>query len=243
MAAPVTITSRLIDLSHVIADGMVTYPGLPAPQIATHLSREAAEKIYEPGTTFQICLVTLCTNTGTYLDVPFHRYAAGHDLTALPLERVADVTAVCLDARPNANNRDGRAIELDPGTLSDLAGRAVLVRTDHSTNFGTDAYFRDHPFLTESSAENLVNAGVACVGIDSLNIDSTDSGERPVHTVLLGADIPVIEHLTNLAALPLSATLDGPTALALSTFKFTAVPPKIEGAGTFTVRAFARVNT
>lgn len=212
----------LVDLSHVITEGMTTYPGLPVPQIADHLSREAAEEIYGPGITFQIGLVTMCTNTGTYLDVPFHRYADGHDLTGLALDRVADVPAVCLD-------RVGeRTIDLSAADLAGLKGQAVLVRTDHAARWGTDAYMVDHPHLSEAAAVALVEAGVACVGIDSLNIDGTDTGERPVHSVLLGNDIPIIEHLTGLDRLPAAG------------FVFTAVPPKIEGCGTFTVRAYAR---
>jgi len=212
---------KRIDLSHTIADGIETYPGLPRPVIADHLTRDAAEQIYGPGIRFQIGLVTMCTNTGTYLDVPFHRFDDGHDLTELSLERVATVPAVCLD-------QTGRTeIDLGEVDLTELAGVAVLVRTDHSAQWGTDAYFVDHPFLTQSAADALVEAGVACVGIDSLNIDSTDGGERPVHTTLLGNEIPIIEHLTGLAALPASG------------FTFTAVPPKIQGCGTFTVRAYA----
>lgn len=213
-----------IDLSHVITDGMETYPGLPVPIIADHLTREAAEEIYGPGITFQIGLVTMCTNTGTYIDVPFHRFADGHDLTKLALERVAQVPAVCLD------RRGVTTVELDASDLFGLAGHAVLIRTGHSKHFGTDAYLQDHPHLSAASAEALVAADVACVGIDSLNIDATESGERPVHTTLLGAQIPIIEHLTNLGRLPEQG------------FTFTAVPPKIEGAGTFTVRAFASFN-
>lgn len=210
-----------IDLSHVITDGLLTYPGLPTPMIADHLSRDAAEKIYGPGLTFQIGLVTMCTNTGTYLDVPFHRFADGHDLTGLALERVAAVPAVVLDCV------GAESIELDPAALVGMAGHAVLIRTDHSKHWNTAAYFTDHPHLTEQAAQALVAAGVACVGIDTLNIDGTKTGERPVHTVLLGNEIPIIEHLTSLDQLP----ADG--------FTFTAVPPKIEGCGTFTVRAFA----
>ncbi len=222
----VTNTSgSLIDLSHIITDGMLTYPGLPAAVVDTHLSREAAEEIYGPGGTFHIGLVTLCTNTGTYLDVPFHRFADGHDLTGLSLARVAAVPAVCLDRRGET------AIDLSRSELEGYEGMAVLVRTDHSHKFGTEAYFEDHPYLSGASANALVSAGVACVGIDSLNIDSTADQQRPVHTRLLGAEIPIIEHLTNLASLP----ADG--------FVFTAVPPKIEGAGTFTVRAFATIPT
>lgn len=214
---------NLIDLSHVIVDGMTTYPGLPVPVIADHLTREAAETIYGPGTTFQIGVVTMCTNTGTYLDVPFHRFADGHDLSELPLERVAGVPAVCLDRRGLG------AIDLTDDDMEGLAGYAVLVHTGHARHWGTPAYFVDHPHLTEASAHALVRAGVACVGIDTLNIDSTAGGERPVHTVLLGSEIPIVEHLVNLDRLPASG------------FTFTAVPPKIEGAGTFTVRAFASV--
>lgn len=212
-----------IDLSHVIVDGMTTYPGLPVPIVADHLTREAAESIYGPGITFQIGVVTMCTNTGTYLDVPFHRFADGHDLSELALERVAGVPAVCLDRRGLT------AIDLTDAELEGVAGHAVLVHTGHAGKWGTPAYFADHPHLTEQAADALVRAGVACVGIDTLNIDSTAGGERPVHTVLLGSEIPIVEHLVNLDQLPASG------------FLFTAVPPKIVGAGTFTVRAFASV--
>jgi kynurenine formamidase len=174
--------------------------------------------------TFQIGLVTMCTNTGTYLDVPFHRYADGHDLAALTLERVAAVDAVRLDCRGQ------RAISLDGVDVGALAGKAVLIWTGHSEQWRTERYFTDHPALTAGAAERLRDHDVACVGIDSLNIDATEgTGERPVHSTLLRADIPIIEHLTNLHAVPDAG------------FTFTAVPPKIEGAGTFTVRAYATV--
>ena len=211
----------LIDLSHRITDGMITYPGLPAPVFGTHLSREAAEELYGPGLTFHIGLLTICTNTGTYIDVPFHRYADGHDLADLALEQVAALPAVVLD------RRGLETIELMAADLGGLSGHAVLVRTDHSEHFGTDRYFQTHPHLSAAAAEALVAAGVSCVGIDSMNIDGTATGDRPVHSILLRAGIPIVEHLTNLAALPARG------------FAFTAVPPKIEGAGTFTVRAFA----
>ena len=211
----------LIDLSHRITDGMVTYPGLPAPVIGTHLSREAAEELYGPGITFHIGLLTMCTNTGTYIDVPFHRYAEGHDLADLALEQVAGLPAVVLD------RRGLETIEIAAEELVGLSGHAVLVRTDHSDHFGTDRYFETHPHLSAAAAEALVAADVSCVGIDSMNIDGTATSERPVHSILLGAGIPIVEHLTNLAALPDRG------------FELTAVPPKIEGAGTFTVRAFA----
>ena len=213
-----------IDLSHSIREGTDTYPGLPTPVVQTHISREAAEEIYGPGVTFHIGLITLCTNTGTYVDVPFHRYADGHDLTRLDLRRVADVPAVCLDRRGD------RAIGLTAGELEGLRGHAVLIRTDHSRHFDTVRYTVDHPYLTTGAAEALVDAGVMCVGIDSLNIDSTDDAARPVHSILLGAEIPIVEHLTALDQLPEHG------------FRFNAVPPKIEGAGTFTVRAYATVD-
>ncbi len=213
-----------IDLSHSIVDGMSTYPPLPGPVIATHLSREDAEKVYGSGVTFHIGLITICTNTGTYLDVPFHRFADGHDLAGLSLDRVAGVPAVCLDRRGETE------IEITAGELNGLRGHAVLVRTDHSRYFGTEAYTVEHPHLSVSTTEALIAADVACVGIDSLNIDGMSDTLRPVHTALLGAGIPIIEHLTNLAELPSTR------------FLFTAVPPKIVGAGTFTVRAYATVG-
>ena len=201
---------------------MLTYPGMPGPHVFVHLDREAAQAVYGPGVTFQVGMVTICSNTGTYIDMPFHRFADGHDLTGLALERVSAVPAVCIDCTG--------LMSIGPDVLAGrpLAGMAVLFRTDHSRHWGTPAYFEPHPHLTAATAEALVEAGVAVVGIDSLNIDATHSPEgdgRPVHTVLLRAGIPIVEHLTALDQLP----ADG--------FSFTAVPPKIEGMGTFTVRA------
>jgi kynurenine formamidase len=218
--------AHLVDLSHVITSGLTTYPGLPSPTVFDHLDRASAEVVYGPGVTFQIGMITMCSNTGTYLDTPFHRFADGYDLTGLELERVADVAAVLIDAR-------GRR-SIGPAVLDglDLTGRAVLFRTDHAASFGTPAYLVDHPHLAAATATALVEAGAACVGIDSLNIDSITSPEgdgRPVHTTLLRAGIPIVEHLRGLDQLP----PDG--------FTFTAVPPKVEGMGTFTVRAFATV--
>jgi len=218
--------ARYVDLSHSISEGLSTYPGLPEPHIFEHLDRAAAEQIYGAGVTFTIGMITICSNTGTYVDVPYHRFADGHDLAGLALERVASVPGVCIDCR----GIDSIGPEVLKGL--DLAGRAVLFRTDHSRHFGTPSYFEAHPHLAARTADALVEAEVACAGIDSLNIDATHSPEgdgRPVHTTLLGNDIPIIEHLTDLAALPHTG------------FRFTAVPPKIEGLGTFTVRAYAEV--
>ena len=223
---------RIIDLSHVVSDGLQTYPGLPVPHVFEHLTRDAAEEVYGPGVTFQIGMVTMCTNTGTYIDMPFHRFADGHDLTGLPLERVSQVPAICVDVRgalriePSALDAAVTAGSLHPGV-------AVLFHTGHSRHFGTDSYTHEHPYLARATAERLVQLGVAVVGIDSLNIDAIDGDDgagRPVHTTLLGAGIPIVEHLTDLHHLP----SDG--------FTFTAVPPKIAGLGTFTVRAHAHLR-
>ena len=214
-----------VDLSHPITEGMETYPGLPAPRIATHLSREQAEAAYGPGVTFHVAVVEICTNTGTYLDVPFHRFADGHDLAELPLERVAAVPLLLLDRRGQ------RAVELTEEDLAGAADSAVLVRTDHARAFGTDRYAQDAPFLTAHSAALLAEAGPALVGIDSINVDDLDDTQRPVHTTLLRAGIPVVEHLTNLWSLPADADA-----------RFTAVPPPLADVGTFAVRAFATVD-
>lgn len=214
----------LHDLSHTIHDGLVTYPGLPAPVIRDHLSRADSRKSYAPGTEFHIGRIEMVANTGTYLDTPSHRFEGKPDLALLPLEALANLEGVVL--RPAAR---GRAIDADALGAADVRGKAVLVQTGWDRHFGTPAYGQGHPFLTRDAAERLREGGAALVGIDSLNIDDTADGARPVHTVLLGAGILVVEHLTGLAALPASG------------FRFFAVPPRVLGMGTFPVRAFALV--
>jgi kynurenine formamidase len=217
-----------IDLSHVVEDGMTTYPGLPAPIVCDYLTRERSRSLYAPGTEFQIGVVTLCSNTGTYVDSPFHRYPDGIDLSELPLDRLADLDAVVVDA-PGAA---GRAIDADAFAGLDIEGRAVLVRTGWQRHWRTPEYQSGaHPFLTEAAARHLADAGAALVGIDSLNIDDTPPhGERPVHTVLLAAGIPICEHLADLGPLPREG------------FRFSAVPVKVRGMGTFPARAYATID-
>ncbi len=218
---------RLIDLSHAIHDGLVTYPGLPAPRIGEHLDRASSRERYAAGTEFSIGKIELVANTGTYLDAPFHRYADGRDLAELPLETLADLPGLVARA-PHGKRALGP--ELFHGLFAEeLAGRAVLVDTGWSRHFGTPAYGVGHPFLTREAAELLVAGGVALVGIDSLNIDDTSGGERPVHSLLLERDIRIVEHLTNLSELPDAG------------FRFFAVPVKVRGLGSFPVRAFARL--
>jgi kynurenine formamidase len=215
---------RFVDLSHVVTDGLSTYPGLPEPTVFEHLGRDAAELIYGQGVTFQIGMITMCSNTGTYIDMPFHRFAHGHDLAGLPLERVSQVPGVCVDCRGM------RSIGPDALDGVEVGGQAVLFLTGHSAAFGTPSYLVGHPHLAAATAATLAERGAMVVGIDSLNIDAIEGPDgqgRPVHTTLLGAGIPIVEHLTNLEALP----HDG--------FVFSAVPPKIAGMGTFTVRAHA----
>ncbi len=214
--------ARLIDLSHPIEHGMVTYPGLPGPVVSDFLGREASRGHYAGGTTFHIARVRMVGNTGTYVDAPFHRYADGPDVAALPLERLADLEGVVVEAR-NA----GRGIEADRFASRDLAGKAVLVRTGWDAHWGTPRYGEGHPFLTRGAAERLADARPALVGIDSLNVDDTADGVRPAHTLLLAAGIPVVEHLCNLAALPESG------------FRVHCVPAPFRGLGSFPVRAYA----
>jgi arylformamidase len=213
----------LVDLSHTVEHGMVTYKGLPAPIICDYLSREASRERYAPGTEFHIGKIELVANTGTYVDAPFHRYADGKDLSELPLSSLADLEGVVV--RWDAAR--GRAIDASYFQGIHARDKAVIVHTGWSSRFRTDAYFEGHPYLTEDAALLLIEAGAALVGIDSYNIDDTESGRRPVHTALLRRDIPIAEHLTNLAALP-----DG-------SFRFFAVPVKVRAFGTFPVRAFA----
>jgi arylformamidase len=213
---------RLIDVSHTIEHGMITYQGLPGPVISDHLTREASRSHYAPGTEFIISKIEMMANTGTYLDSPFHRYADGKDLAALPLTSLADLD--CVVARVLA--RHERAIDRLPLTEADVRGRAVLVHTGWDEHWGTERYFMGHPYLTGALATWLVTAGAVLVGIDSLNIDGTDGQERPVHSTLLAHDVPVVEHLCGLAAVPERGG------------RFFAVPAKIKALHTFPVRAF-----
>ena len=223
-ATPETAGAILVDLSHVIEAGMITYKGLPAPLICDHLSREASRAVYDPGTEFQIGKIEMVGNTGTYMDTPFHRFADGHDLADLALERVVDCEAVLV----RVTGAEGRAIDWTAFAVEDVRGKAVLVHTGWDRHWRTDTYFDGaHPHLTEQAAIWLRDQGALLVGIDSYNIDDTSGGTRPVHTVLLGAGIPIVEHMTALDRLPTHG------------FRFSAVPPKVRGMGTFPVRAYA----
>ena len=214
----------LIDLSHVIESGMITYKGLPAPVVCDYLSREASRAHYADGASFHIGRIDMVANTGTYIDAPFHRYADGDDIAALELRAIAALPGLCIDA----SVCDG-AIDADVFAGSDVRGKAVLVRTDWSRHWRTDAYFEGHPFLTQRAAEHLRDHGARLVGIDSHNIDDTSGGARPVHSALLRSGIPIVEHLCHLDRLPGSG------------FRFHAVPAPVRGLGTFPVRAFAEV--
>jgi arylformamidase len=225
---PTSQSPVFIDLSHVIKPGLVTYKGLPAPHICDYLSREASRQHYEGDTEFQIGKIEMVGNTGTYLDSPFHRFAHGKDLAQLTLEGLVDLPGLVVRAP------FGRGLAVDVEHLRPLAdligGRAVLIDTGWDQHWDTPAYYDQHPFLTAAAAEFLRTAGAKLVGIDSHNIDDTRARSRPVHTILLGAEIPIVEHLCHLAALPDTG------------FTFSAVPPKIEGMGTFPVRALAKVG-
>lgn len=217
--------TRLVDLSHTVEDGMLTYKGLPAPIICDFLSHEASREHYAPGTEFHIGRIDMVANTGTYIDAPFHRYADGKDLSELPLESLADLDTVIVRAPFDR----GRAIDASAFTGLHVNGKAVLIHTGWNRHWRTDSYFEGHPFLTADAARLLHEMGVALVGIDSLNIDDTADGHRPVHSTLLRYDIPIIEHMTGLETLP---DIGG---------RLFAVPVKVKSFGTFPVRAFCAV--
>jgi arylformamidase len=215
---------RIVDLSHPIRDGLITFPGLPAPQIRPHLTRAQSRSRYEPGTEFQIDSITMVGNTGTYLDSPFHRYADGLDLAALPLESCVELPAVL--ARTVGSG--SRGVDVGPLVALEVAGRAVLLHTGGDAAWGRPGYATDAPYLTEAGAGWLAEHGARLVGIDSVSIDDIQAGgRRPAHSILLRAGIPVVEHLTGLSQLP-------PTG-----FRFTAAPIPLAGFGSFPTRAYA----
>lgn len=214
---------RFIDLSHSVENGMITYKGLPPPVIADYRSRSASREYYSNGVEFHIGRIEMVGNTGTYLDAPFHRYDGGKDLSELPLESIADVPGIRITPGPESS------IDVKSFQGRDLADKAVLVQTGWSKQWLSESYFANHPFLTARAAEFLVKSGVALVGIDSVNIDDINDKSRPVHSILLAANIPIVEHLTNLAELPDEG------------FQFFAVPAPIRAFGSFPVRAFAGV--
>jgi len=215
-----------LDLSHTIEHGMITYDGLPAPSISDFLSRQASRSRYAQDTEFHIARIDMVANTGTYIDAPSHRFASGADVAGIDLQAIADLPAVVHRAAGR------RSIDAqDIGTLP-LRGKALLIHTGWSEHWRTPMYWSNaHPFVTRDAALALAKSGVRAVGIDSYNIDDTSDGARPAHTELLRAGILIIEHLTNLEALPDSGAI-----------RFFAVPPKVRGLGSFPVRAFAIVE-
>ncbi len=216
------MTKKLIDLSHTVEHGMITYKGLPAPIICDFLSREDSRKIYAEGTEFNIGKIELVANTGTYVDSPFHRFADGIDLSELPLESLVNLDGIVVRAQ-----NMGQSISAKAFKDIDIKGKAVLVHTDWARHWRTDQYFEGHTFLTKDAAEFLVESGAAFVGIDTYNIDDTTDGARPVHTTLLGNQIPICEHMCRFELLPDTG------------FRFHAAPVKIKAMGTFPVRAYA----
>lgn len=214
--------ATLLDLSHTVEHEMITYLGLPGPVISEFLSRQASRSHYAEGTRFHIGKIDMVANTGTYIDSAFHRYESGKDLSLLDLNSVANLEGIVFHA-----GSDSRAIDRALFGDSDLKGKAILVNTGWARHWRTQQYFEDHPFITRAAARHLKASGAALVGIDSLNIDDTADGTRPAHSILLKADIPIVEHLCNLERLPGSG------------FTFFAVPVKVKGLGSFPVRAFA----
>jgi kynurenine formamidase len=213
---------RFIEHSHQIEAGMTTYPGLPVPSVDVVLEYDESRERYASGTEFFIASLHLCGNTGTYVDAPLHRWRGAADLASLPLRRLAHLEPVLVDCRSSGERGIGPEAIPDTG----LAGRAILFHTGFSQHWRTDRYLRTNPFLSEAACRKLVELEVAFVGIDSVNIDDLEDLTRPAHTVLLGAGIPICEHMTNLSA------LEGVRG------RLHAVPIAWKGGATFPVRAY-----
>jgi arylformamidase len=223
---PAPAARRWVELSHPIIGGMTTHPGIPTPEIAPHLTHEASREVYAPGTEFGTQRISLIGSTGTYLDSPYHRYVDGTDLAALPLASLADLPAVVVRIAGSTS----RAVDVGALAALDVRDRAVLLHTGGDRRWGTPDYAKQAPYLTAAGAHWLVEHGARLVGIDAVNIDDITGGsERPAHSILLAAGVPIVQNLTGLHQLP-------PTGA-----RFTAAPPRIPGVGSFPVRAYASV--
>jgi kynurenine formamidase len=221
---------EIVEEAHKGSRGIATtpkvYPGIPAPTVRPHLTRKQSRSHYAEGTEFAIDVITLAGNTGTYLDSPYHRYPDGADLADLELETLVDLPLELF----RLTDATERGISSEIFYDRELGGTAVLLHTGWDRHFGTPAYANGAPYLSGQAAAYLIKAGVVLVGIDSINIDDAETSlERPAHSLLLAAGVHVVEHLTNLAAVPPSGA------------RFTAVPPKVRKFGTFPIRAFARL--
>ena len=215
---------KFIDLSHAVVDGMRAYPGLPAPKIGAFRTHEESRASYEGKAEFYLGKVELPGNCGTYLDSPFHRYRDGADLSRIPLESIAGLPGVVVDAPAVAG-----PISFQCGE-AELRGRAVLIRTGWDVRWGTDGYWEPGPYLGAGAIDLLVRSQAALVGVDFWNVDDTADPSRPAHTRFLARGIPIVEHMANLVGLPRTG------------FRFYAVPPPLVGGASFPVRAFAEIE-
>lgn len=221
------MSSEMIDVSHTIHNGMVTYKGLPTPNVSDYWSREESRRHYDVGTEFQIGRIEMVANTGTYLDSPFHRYPEAQDLSEMDLSLVANLDGVVV----RCPEQESRRIDVEIFEGLEVRGKAVLIQSGWDKHWRTEKYWSgDHPFLSANAAQYLSDSGASLVGIDSYNIDDTSGGQRPCHSILLAAGIPIVEHLCGLHELPTIG------------FKFFAVPVKVKGMGSFPVRAFGIVS-
>nr|WP_308216624.1 cyclase family protein [Pseudalkalibacillus decolorationis] len=217
---------KFVDLSHTIENGLVSYKGLPAPLICDYMSREESRHLYDEGTEFRIAKIEMVGNTGTYLDCPFHRYEQGKDLSEMSIQQLTDLDGIVI----RVDSQVSRSIDVDCFKGKEIRGKAVLVNTGWDQFWNSDMYFENHPYLTEGAARYLIDCEVKLVGIDSMNMDDTTRKQRPVHSLLLAEEIPIVEHLCKLDQLPETG------------FTFTALPPKFKGTGTFPVRAMAKIE-
>ena len=211
----------LLELSHPISEGRGAFPGLPPPHIGPILDHEASRDRYEGKAEFYLGRVEIATNTGTYLDAPFHRFPDREDIAAISLERVAGLPGLVVEA----------SAEAAPVVIAadDLTGRAVLVRTGRDELWPSEEYWASGPFLGEEAVTALLEGGAALVGVDFGNVDDVGDPVRPAHTRLLEAGVVIVENLRGLGPLP----RDG--------FRFTAAPLAVVGAASFPVRAFAEL--
>ena len=208
-----------IDLTHPLAPGMPVYPGTEPPEFVRACTIAANG--------FAETRLNLYSHTGTHMDAPAHILADGLPLDAMPVSRFIGPACV-LDLTACAGQTVG--VDTIRAQRARLAGcEFVLLRTGWGRFWGQPGYFGGYPILAVAAAAWLADLGLKGVGIDAISFDAVESRDLPVHRILLGRGLVLIENLANIEALPTTG------------FQLAAFPLKLRDADGSPVRAVGLV--